>query len=127
MAFLNDRIYDNGLGVLAGEVNALHLCKSNPSTFAEATGSESVGSATGAALPSVSAPGVRAAGGREVTVGAVTDGSVSATQLATHIALVDTSASRLLVTRALNASQNVTQGNTFTLTSFKIGIPDVAV
>jgi hypothetical protein len=32
--------------------------------------------------------------------------------------------SRLLATGSLTASQAVTSGNTFTLTSFDIGIPD---
>jgi len=39
---------------------------------------------------------------------------------------VDTANSRVLVTGALTASQSVTDGNTFSLASFKIGIPDPA-
>jgi hypothetical protein len=39
---------------------------------------------------------------------------------------VDTANSRLLATSSLTASQAVTSGNTFTLSSVAIGIPDPA-
>jgi hypothetical protein len=62
-----------------------------------------------------------------VTIAAITDGSVTATGTATHYAIVDTSATyggpRLLATGSLSASQAVTSGNTFTLSSAVIGIP----
>jgi hypothetical protein len=49
---------------------------------------------------------------------------VTATGTATHFAITDTVNSRLLATGALTASQGVTSGNSFTLTTFDIGIPD---
>jgi len=61
-----------------------------------------------------------------VTIAAITDGAVTATGTATHYAIVDTVNSRLLATGSLSASQAVTNGNTFTLTSTTIGIPDPA-
>ena len=124
MAFLHSDVYDNGLTVLQS-ANALHICKSLPATYAAATGAESVGVATGAAMPSISAPADKSGGGREVTIGAVTDpyrGDVTAADIATHFALVDTLTSRLLATRALASQQNVMSGNTFTLTSHKVSM-----
>ena len=126
MAYLDDRVYDNGLGILDDEVNALHICTQLPATYTEAVTTYTCGSATGAALPTVNAPSARSGGGREVVVAAVTDGTVSATTTATHVALVDTVNSRLLAARALATSQSVTDENPFTLTSFTIGIPGVA-
>ncbi|MDI6770104.1 MAG: hypothetical protein QMD04_10585, partial [Anaerolineales bacterium] len=64
--------------------------------------------------------------GRKVTVPSISDGAVTATGTATHYAVVDTANSRLLATGALSASQVVTNGNTFTLTAFDIGIPGPA-
>ena len=55
---------------------------------------------------------------------AISDGSVTGTGNATHYAIVDTSNSRLLVAGALTASQSVTTGNTFSLASLDVGIPD---
>ena len=65
-------------------------------------------------------------GGRKVTVAAISDGSITGTGTATHYAIVDSTNSRLLATAALTASQSVTNGNTFTLATFDIGIPDPA-
>ena len=126
MAYLDDRVYDNGLGILDDEVNALHICTQLPATYTEAVTTYTCGSATGAALPTVNAPSARSGGGREVVVEAVTDGAVSETTTATHVALVDTVNSRLLAARELATSQSVTNENPFTLTSFTIGIPGVA-
>lgn len=123
MAFLNDRVLDNGLGVFNAECDRLDICSQEPATYAEATTTYTLGNK---ASPSCSAPAARSGGGREVTVSAITDGSVTATGTATHYALSDTVNSRLLAAGALSASQPVTSGNAFTLTEFTIGIPGPA-
>ena len=120
MASLNDRVYDNGLTVLDTEASHLYICSQEPTTYAQASSTYALGVK---ATPTVSAPGARTPNGRKVTVSAITDGTVSATGTATHYALVDSTNSRLLATAALSSSQAVTSGNTFTLTSFDIGIP----
>lgn len=120
MPFLSDRVYDNGLTVLDTEANALHICSSEPSTFG-GVASVSLGNAT---TLSIGAPGARGGGGRQVTVAAITTGgNVTGTGTASHYAIVDTVNSRLLAAGALSASQAVTSGNTFTTSSFTIGIP----
>lgn len=120
MASLNDRVYDNGLTVLDTEASHLYICSQEPTTYAQASSTYALGVK---ATPTVGAPGARTPNGRKVTVSAITDGTVSATGTATHYALVDSTNSRLLATAALSSSQAVTSGNTFTLTSFDIGIP----
>lgn len=123
MATLNDRVFDNGLTVLDTEANAIHVTSQEATTYANATTTYSLGNSTSL---SIGAPQDRTGGGREVVVSAISDGSVTGTGTATHYAIVDTVNSRLLATGSLAASQSVTSGNTFTLSSVTIGIPDPA-
>jgi hypothetical protein len=120
MATLDNRVFDNGLTVLDTEANAIHV------TSAEATSYANVAAVTlgNSTSLSIGAPQDRTGGGREVVVAAIDDGTVTGTGTATHYAIVDTVNSRLLATSALTASQSVTTGNTFTLSSVAIGIPD---
>jgi len=123
MAFLDDRVFDNGLAVLDTEANAIHITDSEATDYTDATSTSTLGNSTSL---SIGAPQDRSGGGREVVVAAITDGSVTGTGTATHYAIVDTANSRLLATGDLTASQAVTSGNTFTLSSVAIGIPDPA-
>lgn len=123
MSYLNDRVLDNGLSALTSEVNKLTVCSQEPATYTEANATYALGAKTS---PTVGSPGARTPSGRKVTVSAITDGAVSATGTATHWAVVDTVNSRLLAAGALAASQAVTNGNTFTLAAFDIGIPGPA-
>lgn len=123
MATISDRVFDNGLTVLDTEANAIHITSQEATDYTDATSTSTLGNSTSL---SIGAPQDRSGGGREVVFSAITDGSVTATGTATHYAIVDTSNSRLLATGALTASQAVTSGNTFTLTSVAIGIPDPA-
>jgi hypothetical protein len=120
MPSLNDRVLDNGLTVLDTEANKLTICNAEPSTFTQANATFALGEKTS---PSVGAPAARTPSGRRVTVSAITDGSVTASGIASHWALVDTVNSRLLAAGSLSVSQIVTSGNTFTLGAFDIGIP----
>lgn len=123
MAFLDNRVFDNGLTILDTEANVVHVTSAEATTYAQATSTLTLGNSTSL---SIAAPSDRSGGGRKVTVAAVSDGSITGTGTVTHYALVDTSSTRLLATAALTASQSVTSGNTFTLASFDIGIPDPA-
>ena len=123
MATLNDRVFDNGLTVLDTEANRIDITSQEAASYAEATSTYTLGNSTSL---SIGAPADRSGGGREVTAAAISDGSVTGTGTATHYAIVDTINSRLLATGTLTASQSVTSGNTFTLSSFTIGIPDPA-
>ena len=123
MATLNDRVFDNGLTVLDTEANKIVITSQEATTYAEANATYALGDSTSL---SIGAPQDRAAGGREVVVAAITDGSITATGTATHYAIIDTVNSRLLATGSLSASQAVTSGNTFTLSSTTVGIPDPA-
>lgn len=120
MATLDNRVLDNGLTVLDTEANAIHITSAEATSFANVA-AVTLGNSTSL---SIGAPQDRTGGGREVVVAAISDGSVTGTGTATHYAIVDTVNSRLLATSTLTASQSVTSGNTFTLSSVAIGIPD---
>lgn len=121
MAFLADYVLDLALAALDTEGNRLDICSQEPTNYAEATSTYTLGNKTSL---SIGAPADRLPNGRKVTVAAITDGVVTGTATATHWAIVDTVDSRLLATNSLAASQAVTNGNTFTLAAFDIGIPD---
>lgn len=121
MATLGNRVFDNGLTVLDTEANKILVTSQEATTYTEANATYALGNSTSL---SINAPADRTGGGRKVTVAAISDGSITSTGTATHYAIVDTTNSRLLATAALTASQSVTSGNTFTLATFDIGIPD---
>ena len=66
-----------------------------------------------------------AATGRKVVVAEITDGTVTETGTALYYAITN-GTDTLYATGELSAGQAVTDGNTFTLTSFEITIPDPA-
>ncbi len=121
MATIADRVFDNGLTVLDTEANKIVVTSQEATTFAQANATYALGNSTSL---SIAAPADRSGGGREVTAAAITDGSITGTGTVTHYAIIDTTNSRLLVTGSLSASQSVTSGNTFSLASFTVGIPD---
>ena len=123
MATIDNRVFDNGLTVLDTEANKILITSQEATTFTEANATYALGDSTSL---SFGAPQDRSGGGREVVAAAITDGSVTGTGTATHYAIVDTTNSRLLATSTLTPSQSVTTGNTFSLSSFSIGIPDPA-
>ena len=123
MPTLDNRVFDNGLTVLDTEANKLLITSQEASTFAEANSTYALGNTT---TLSIAAPSNRTGGGREVVAAAISDGSVTGNGTATHYAVVDTVNSRLLATGSLTTSQVVASGNTFSLGSFTIGIPDPA-
>ena len=123
MPTLNNRVFDNGLTVLDTEANKITITSQEAATYAEGNATFALGSSTSL---SVAAPSDRTGGGREVVVAEITDGAIAVSGTATHYAILDTVNSRLLATGNLTESQVVTAGNTFTLGSFTIGIPDPA-
>lgn len=116
---VQDRVLDFGLNVLDAEATHIYICSAEPTTYAEATstydlGVKNFGAGAVFGSPAAGSPG------RKVTSAPVTDGSVTDTNTATHVAVVDGSNSRLLAVTSLTAPQGVTSGNTFTLAAFDI-------
>lgn len=123
MSWLSYTVLDAALGYIDTNTENLYICSQEPTTFAGASSTYKLGVK---ATPEILAPSDRSGGGREITVSAITDGSVTATGTATPFAITDDSASLLLATGSLSASQVVTANNSFSLTAITVGIPDPA-
>ena len=121
MSFLHDDVRDNGLQDLTDSTSTLHICSQEPATWLEATDTYTLGNKN---TPSVSAPQDGSADGRRVVISAITDGDVTTSGTATHYALVDNVAEKLLATESLSDSVEVSADTLFTLTEFSITIPD---
>lgn len=122
MPFLHDTALDALLNDTYNNGETLHICSAEPANYTEATSTYTLGNKSS---PSIGAPADRGGGGREITIAAITDGNVTADGTASHWAIVkDTATSRLLAAGTLSSSQGVSNGNTFTLTAFTIGVPD---
>jgi len=121
MSFLHDDLLDLALQALEDTVENLYITSAEATTYAEAQTTYKLGTK---ASPAFTGPVNGDSSGRKTTIDAITDGTVDATGTATHWALTDNSASKLLATGSLSASQAVTSGNTFSLTAFAVTIPD---
>ena len=122
MPFIPDAALDTLLNYIQTDSESLHICSQEPTDYTEASATYSLGEKTSVA---VATPTNRSPNGREIVVSAITDGAVDATGTASHWAIVkNTATSELLATGDLAATQGVTNGNTFTLTQFAIGVPD---
>lgn len=123
MPYMIDAAYDALLNYIQTNAESLRICSAQPATYAEATSTYLLGTKTS---PTVGTPADRSPNGREITVSAISDGSITVSGTASHWALVkDSATSALLCAGNLSSTQGVTNGNTFTLTSFAIGVPDV--
>lgn len=123
MSYLNPRVLDLGLNVLDAEATDIYICNTEPTTYAQAIGSAALGNKTFSAGGAFGAPANATPDGRKVTSTAILDGSVTVSGTASHYAVVDSAASRLLATNALDTPQAVVAGNNFTLPGFDVRIP----
>ncbi len=125
MVYLNDRILDSGIDILNTEADRIDICSQEPANYTEATSTYTLGFKDhGASGSAFGAPADRTPTGRKVSSTAITDGAVTATGTATHYAVSEVGNTRLLAANSLASSQAVTNGNSFSLPSFDIGIPD---
>ena len=123
MAYLADEVLDNGLSYLTTYTENIYICNADPGGTWANIASYAIGSKSS---PTVASPSDRTAGGREVVISAFTDGSATATDDATHYAITDDSATKILASSTLSSTLSVTSSGSFGLESFAIGIPDPA-
>lgn len=122
MAYINDRVLDNGLSALSSEGNRLFICSSEPTTYTQASSTYALGVKTSPAYSSISA---NSPTGRKITLTAITDGSCTASGTAAYWAIADATNSRLLAASSLASSVSVLNGQTFTLGAIDIVFPGV--
>lgn len=127
--FLNDNTLDNGLAAPKAAADRIFVCSQEPATYTQATSTYALGNKDFGGAGNVY-PGAITAGapsGRKITsapVVAGAPGSVTATDNATHNAVVSSGLSRLEMALPLAAAQQVTAGNTFTLTAQDMRLPN---
>jgi hypothetical protein len=121
---LEDRVLDTGLNCLDLESTHVDICSTEPTTYAQATTTYLLGFKSFAAGSVFGGPAAGAPNGRKVSSVAITDGTITTSGTANWWAISDNTNSRFLAHGSLAASQVVTAGNTFTLASFDIRIPN---
>ena len=120
--FMNDSLLDLLLQYLEDNGTRLDICSQLPVDYAGATSTYTLGNKTGIVY---TGPDDRSPNGRKTTVNAIAGGTVTGTNTATHWAITKpTTTTALLAAGTLSAPQAVTNGNTFTLATFDIGVPD---
>jgi len=119
MPYIPDTALDALLNYIQDSTTVLHITSTEAINYTQATTTYDLGNK---ATPTIAEPSDRGGGGREIVVTAITDGNVTGDGDADSWALVD--ASELLAAGQLSAPQTVTNGNTFTLAQFAIGVPD---
>ena len=116
---LKSRTLDYGLVSLDLECNRIYVCSQDPADFA-ATVSSALGSKTTTTGAVFGAPQAGSGGGRIVTSIPISDGAITASGLATHLAFVDYSSSRLLIVTPLPTPINVYIGERWTLDAITV-------
>lgn len=123
MAYLSDNVFDNGLSYIDDNTEKLHILSADPGTTWGNIATYTLGYKS---TPVIAAPSDRSGGGREVVFSAITDGTVTATGDADYYAITDDSESEIIAVGTLSSTLSVTNGGTFGLEEFAIGIPDPA-
>lgn len=121
-ARLEDTILDSGLSVLDTLSTTISVCSAEPTTIAIAATSGLLGFKTGAGGSCFGSPTTTTAGTREVASVAISDGTITTAGTASWWAAYV--AGTLHAHGTLSGAQVVTNGNTFTLASFLIRIPN---
>lgn len=121
-AQLEDRVLDLGLNVLDTESSFLSVCAAEPTTIAIAATSGLLGFKSWGVGNVFGAPAAGSPNGRKVSSVAISDGTITTSGTASWWAVY--AAGSLHAHGTLSAAQVVTAGNTFTLTSFDIRIPN---
>lgn len=123
-ASLEDRVLDLGLNVLDTESTHVNICSTEPTTYTQATTTYLLGFKSFGAGAVFGAPAAGSPNGRKVSSVAVTDGTITTSGTAAWWAITDNANSRFHGHGSLSATQVVSSGNTFTLASFDIRIPN---
>ena len=120
---VSDRTLDYGLLDTKNLATHVHILSQDPIVYADVA-TYTLGNKNWGAGNALTGPAAGSPNGRQIQSVAITDGSVTATGTATKWAIIDSVNSRLLLNGSLAAGQAVTSGNTFTLASFTVRLPN---
>jgi hypothetical protein len=122
VAALENPVLDFGLNQLSTLASYLSICSTEPTTIAIAATSGLLGYKSWGVGGVFGAPAAGSPNGRQVSSNSITDGTITTSGTASWWAVY--AAGTLYAHGTLSAAQVVTAGNTFTLTSFNIRIPN---
>ena len=119
---IHNDVFDAALDYLKNNGNELTLCSQEPTSYTEAHETYKLADV---ALDSgdYAGPYDGDVSGRKITVGQQADVPVDATGTGTHVAIIDTNNSKLLLVSTCNSIQ-VTSGNTVTIPQFSWELRD---
>jgi hypothetical protein len=122
---LESRILDFGLNELDTLASHIVICATEPTVYTAAslTNANCLGNKAFGAGACFGVPSDHSVNGRFVASVNITDGTILTTGTAGWWAAIDSPNARLHAHQSLSATQAVTAGNTFTLSSFTIRIP----
>jgi hypothetical protein len=125
VASLESRILDFGLNELDTLATHVMICAAEPTVYSLCSvgAANSLGNKAFGAGAAFGVPSDHSVNGRFVASTAITDGTIATTGTAGWWAVIDSPNARLHAHQSLSATQAVTAGNTFTLSSFTIRIP----
>lgn len=118
---VGDYILDNGLTIFDSAAVSIFLNSQDPTTYTEASATYMLAGKTWAAGGAWGSPQAGDTNGRKVMSTSFTDGEVFTDGLASDWSTVD--ATHLLANGGLSSSQQVYDGNSFALPSFKVELP----
>lgn len=118
MAFLYDTAFDSGLSALIAQATTLHICSSEPSTYAGVAGVELAQHGV-----TLTGPADATGGGRKAVIPAAASEAVDTTGTATHWALTDGSGV-LIATNSLAAPVSLDAAGTYTIAAIDVSISD---
>lgn len=120
---VHDDVLDAALDYIANNCNAMYLCSSEPTTYAEATSTYALADVAIDNTDFTKANGDTS--GRKTTVAAQNSVPVDSSGTSTHVAIVDSDNSKLLYVTT-HTSQAVTSGNSANIGAWDIEILDPA-
>jgi hypothetical protein len=125
MPLVSDALYDLLLNAIKNNGLKITICSQAPTTYTEANATYSRGSKV-ISSSDFTGPANGDVSGRKLAVNAIAGISVSSSGNVTHVAIVDTSNTNLLIVSALDQAYTVTSGGSVNTAAFDVEILDAA-
>lgn len=120
---VHDDVLDAALNYIKNNGNRLTICSQAPTTYTEATSTYKLADVD-ISSSDYTGPANGDSSGRKLTVNAQSGITVDTSGTATHVAIVDTTDSKLLLVTEISNSQSLTAGNTCSTSAFDDEIAD---
>jgi len=126
MANINDAVLDAAIQYIIDNAENIYVLSADPGLNYGNIATYKLGTKAAPLALVGTNPKDGSPNGRRVEYDAISDGVVDAAGTATHFAITDDSASRILASAPLSVNKDLAMGSPWTLTAFSITIPDAA-